>query len=431
VAGILLALFLTAQVADLSIFVLNLATMLGLGLAVDYSLFVTSRFREELDRHPGETAAAVERTVATAGRAIFFSGLTVLIGLLGLTLFPFMFLRSVGVAGVIVVFFSVAAGLTLLPALLAIVGPRIDRLSVRRGRPAWSGVGRRRLLGDAGAARDGPPVGDLDPDPGVPPPAGDAVPAGEHLLAGRDDPAPGPAFAAGVRHFGRGVRSGRDLALRPRRQSPTSIYAPDNVAALADLSRRLAADPRIGRVQGIVPSDPSLSREQAIALVGVQRGLARAGVATGAERLATEQTTAVFAYTRYLPNDERNKELLRELRATPLAGDLSLMVDGGTAEIVDVVALMYDSFPTVIALIVGATYLVLFLLFRSVLLPLKAILMNALSILASYGALVWVFQEGHLSRFLGFTPLGFVEASLPVIMFCVLFGSAWTTRSSC
>jgi RND superfamily putative drug exporter len=122
-----------------------------------------------------------------------------------------------------------------------------------------------------------------------------------------------------------------------------------------------------------------------------------------------------------LPNDAENKALLAELRVMELPG-LTLLVDGGTAEIVDVVDLMYADFPKAIALVVGATYLVLLLLFRSVLLPLKAVLMNGLSILASYGALVWVFQEGNLGQILGFTGLGFVEASLPVIMFCVLFG---------
>jgi RND superfamily putative drug exporter len=101
---------------------------------------------------------------------------------------------------------------------------------------------------------------------------------------------------------------------------------------------------------------------------------------------------------------------------------LNVAIDGGTAEIVDAVAEMYAEFPRAIALVVGATYLILLVLFRSVLLPLKAILMNGLSIVASYGALVWVFQEGNLSELLGFRGLGFVEASLPVIMFCVLFG---------
>ena len=173
------------------------------------------------------------------------------------------------------------------------------------------------------------------------------------------------------------------------------------------------------RVQSIVP--PTLPREQAIGVALLQRGLNRLGVDTGAGRLANDNAAVIVAYTSYLPNDAENKALLAELRAMELPG-LTLLVDGGTAEIVDVVDLMYADFPKAIALVVGATYLVLLLLFRSVLLPLKAVLMNGLSILASYGALVWVFQEGNLGQFLGFTGLGFVEASLPVIMFCVLFG---------
>jgi RND superfamily putative drug exporter len=130
----------------------------------------------------------------------------------------------------------------------------------------------------------------------------------------------------------------------------------------------------------------------------------------------------VLAYPRDLPNEETSKALLAELRATLLQGDLTLMVTGGTANVIDVVEAMYNDFPIAIALVMAATYVVLLILFRSLLLPMKAILMNTLSILASYGALVWIFQDGNFSNYLGFTPLGFVEASLPVILFCVLFG---------
>ena len=130
VALVLVSVYFATRVTDLSIFVLNLATMLGLGLAVDYSLFVTSRFREELAKDAGNVPRAVERTIATAGKAVFFSGATVLIGLMGLALFEFMFLRSVGISGVIVVAWSTIAALTLLPALLSVVGTRIDRWSM-------------------------------------------------------------------------------------------------------------------------------------------------------------------------------------------------------------------------------------------------------------------------------------------------------------
>jgi len=129
----------------------------------------------------------------------------------------------------------------------------------------------------------------------------------------------------------------------------------------------------------------------------------------------------ILAYPVKPANDPANKDLLADLRAYD-AGDMQMLVGGGTAEIVDVVNVIYDDFPLVALAIIATTYVILLMLFRSVILPIKAILMNAMSILASYGALVWIFQEGHLSSILGFTPQGFVEASLPVIMFCVLFG---------
>jgi RND superfamily putative drug exporter len=166
---------------------------------------------------------------------------------------------------------------------------------------------------------------------------------------------------------------------------------------------------------------PALDRTNAVRVAFGQRLLGGLGVFTGTSRLASETATVVIAYTPYLPNDDANRELLAELRAFAPPG-LTVSIDGGTAEIVDSVAAMYADFPKAIAFVVVTTYLVLLLLFRSLLLPLKAILMNALSILASYGALVWVFQDGNLHEALRFTPLGFVEASLPIIMFCVLFG---------
>src|ERR687893_814172 len=128
----LAALYFVAGSYDMSVFVLTLSTMLGLGLGIDYALFFVSRFREELESYP--TSEAVPRAVATAGRSIFFSGTAVLIGLSGLLFFPFMFMRSIGVAGVVVVFVSVTAALTLLPALLGVLGPNVNRLAIRRRR---------------------------------------------------------------------------------------------------------------------------------------------------------------------------------------------------------------------------------------------------------------------------------------------------------
>ncbi len=420
VAGVLLSLYLIAGHVDLSIFVLNLATMLGLGLAVDYSLFVTSRFREELAGGQRDVSRAIERTIETAGRAVFFSGLTVLIGLTGLIFFSFMFLRSVGVAGVIVVAFSTLAALTLLPAILSIIGPRIEIWPILRRRTTssdnhgfWVALSRRVMSRPflvliptlALLLLLGSPFIHAD----VSSPDATIIPAdlpsrqGFDILTGKFGPGEISPFLVSV-------------------TSSTSIFAPANVDALTALTRRLEADSRVSRVQSIVSVGPRLGSQPTRTLLDLRRLLERTGVDAGVGRLATDQTTALVVYSRYLANDDRNRALLREMRSTPMGGDLHLQVGGGTAEIVDVVDLMYRDFPRAVGLIVAATYIVLLILFRSVLLPLKAILMNMLSILASYGALVYVFQDGHFSGLLNFTPLGFVEASLPVIMFCVLFG---------
>ncbi len=422
VAAVLVSLYLVAQTMDLSIFVLNLATMLGLGLAVDYSLFITSRFREELSGNGGDVQRAVERSIATAGRAIFFSGLTVLIGLSGLIWFDFMFLRSVGVAGVLVVFFSVLAALTLLPALLGIIGGRIESWRVIRWHRApdpthehgfWAGLSYKVMRH---------PVVVLVPtlvllivlglpflNVSISSPDATILPKNAPSRFGLETL---------TQAFGPGEVSPFVIAF----QTSSSTFSPQNLGALFDYTEWLKSQPGIVRVQGIASFDQPIARARAIAFIGLRRSAANVGLQPRFNEFASERAAVVLAYSNSTANSDANKALLGVIRAHPPGGDFTSHVDGGTAEIVDVVQLMYADFPIAIALIVIATYFVLLVLFRSVLLPIKAILMNSLSILASYGALVWIFQDGHLQGVFRFAPLGFTEASLPIIMFCVLFG---------
>ncbi len=423
VAAVLVSIYLVAQTTDLSIFVLNLATMLGLGLAVDYSLFITSRFREELAKNGGDVERAVEHSIATAGRAIFYSGLTVLIGLSGLIWFDFMFLRSVGVAGVLVVFFSVLAALTLLPALLGIVGGRVESMRVipkRRGAPDphhehgfWAALSYKVMRH---------PVLVLIPtflvlvilgapflNVSISSPDATILPKSAPSRYGLD---------ILTNEFGPGEISPFVIAF----STTSSTFSKENLGALFDYTEWLKAQPGIVRVQGIASFDTPIARDQAVALIGVRKSAAGIGLQPRFNDFASGHAAVLLAYSDSTANSDANKALLKQIRSHPPGGDFTRRVDGGTAEIVDVVNLMYSDFPIAIALIVVATYVVLLILFRSLLLPLKAILMNSLSILASYGALVWIFQEGHLNHILRFAPLGFVEASLPIIMFCVLFG---------
>lgn len=414
VVMVLVTLLLATRLTDLSIFALNLATMLGFGLAIDYSLFVTARYREEL-AHGQPVGEAVARTMTTAGKSVFFSGTTVLIGLLGLSQFQFLFLRSVGVAGVIVVAWSTVAALTLLPAMLAIVGTRIDHFSIRRTRNESEASSGFWVTLSQGVMRR--PVAVLIPTLAllvllgspfrhaqISSPDATILPKG---LPSRE------AFDALTAAFGPGEVSPFVVVV----DAPGRVFTDDTLGEIYRLSQRLAANPEVVRVQSVTP--PGLPEPLAVAAAKLQRGLGTGSSQGGA--LANENAAVLLVYGRDLAGSDESKALLAGIRGISIP-NAELLVGGNTAEIVDSVAAMYDSFPRAALLIVIATYLVLLLLFRSLLLPLKAVIMNALSILASYGALVYVFQDGHFSRFLGFTALGYVEASLPIILFCVLFG---------
>jgi RND superfamily putative drug exporter len=423
-----------AAFTPLSIFVLNLATLLGLGLGVDYALLVTTRFREELSRRGGgRTAsgaidrsavdAAVVATVSTAGRAVFFSGLTVLLGLTGLVLFEFMILRSVGIAGAVVVGLAAAAALTLMPAVLAILGPRLEafplpgRQDVGQPSHAWERLARRVM------AR---PVQVLVPTLAL------LLVLGTPFLSVRfnaPDATILPAYVPSRQSldllraaFGEGEFAPLWLAVR----TPGPATDPANVAALFDYTRRLGSDPRVTHIDSIVDLDPRLSLTQYQVLYADPARVPDRYAAGALAASTRGDLTFVQVFTAYGPNAQEGRALVREIRdpGSPLAppGGFQVLVAGGAAEVEDVVARIAADFPRTAIFILVTTYLVLLLLLRSVVLPAKALVMNALSIVASFGALVWIFQEGNLSAVLGFTPLGYVETSQPVILFCVLFG---------
>jgi RND superfamily putative drug exporter len=222
--------------------------------------------------------------------------------------------------------------------------------------------------------------------------------------------------------FGPGPFAPIVLAIR------TSGAATDmaNLAALMDYSRRLAADPRIERVDSLVDVDPRLTLEQYALLYGAGERPPDRFVTEALAATTRGDLTAFTITTPYAPNDEAGRQLVRDLRAAggPLRPppDMTVLVGGGAADVEDVVTGIGAEFPRSALFIFVATYLVLLLLLRSLVLPLKALAMNTLSIVASFGALVWIFQDGNLSALFGTRPLGFVETTQPVILFCVLFG---------
>ena len=424
----LAGIFLVASVMPMSIFVLNLATLLGLGLGVDYSLLMTSRFREELARRPDGPDAvrdAVRVTVATAGRAVFFSGLTVLLGLLGLVLFEFMILRSVGIAGAIVVGLAVAAALTLQPAILTVVGGRIDRFAVRRV---------SATPGDAMARGPASPGGSCAiPSPSSFRPSRFLLLLGSPFLHVRFNapdasilPPAVPSRAAFdrlEREFGEGEFAPIVVAVRTK--GPAT--SPENITALFDYSRRLAADPRIKRVDSLVDVDPRLTVDQYRLLYADPNGPRDRYTQDGPRRDDEGRPDGVHDH-----DAVRRRTATKARRSSPTCATRAGRSPRLPARRSSSVAArpMCPTWsrgfgPTSrgrALFIVVSTYLVLFVLLRSVVLPAKALVMNTLSIVASFGALVWIFQDGNLSSILGFQPLGFVETTQPVILFCVLFG---------
>lgn len=408
----------------LSIFVLNITTLFGLGLGVDYSLFMVSRFREELARgHPVEEAVAI--TVATAGRAVTFSGLTVSIGLLGLILFPINMLSSVGLGGVLVVSMAVLAALTILPAGLSIVGTHINALPVRLPRLG----GSRRRAGEHHGfwyrlshfvmrypVRVFIPVLLIlialglpflsvrfsSPDASILP---KDVPSREayDLLATRFD-----------------VHETTPIVLVVQTQG--NVMSEANIRYLYDYARRIEADPRVARVDSIVSADPRFTLDQYELLYLHPELNVDPYLSALAKSTVAGNTIVIQVISKFDALDPRSQELAQTLRNTTPGHGMTLLVTGQSAANIDYVNSLYTAFPLAMLVVALVTYLVLLFFFRSVVLPLKAILMNTLSILASYGALVIIFQNGFLHQILGFTPLGFVEASSPILLFCALFG---------
>ncbi len=436
------------QITTLSIFVLNITTLFGLGLGVDYSLFIVSRFREELT-HGRNVEETVAITIATAGRAVTFSGLTVSIGLLGLVFFRITMLRSVGIGGVLVVLIAVLAAITLLPAVLAIIGTRVNAFPVRLPRLrnlvgarfiAPEGEGREKTTTDTGAINRAP----ADPQYGFWYKLSQLVmryPVRIFvsvllLMIGLGLPFLMVRFSApdaSILPVDVPSRAAYDLLasrFNDRETTPVllavqtkgNVLTPDNIRNLYAYVRRIEADPRVARVDSIVSADPRFTLDQYEVLYAHPQLVADPYLAAYIKSSVAGNTTMISVISKYGMLDQHSQELVQTIRNTHPGNGITVLVDGGTAGNIDYVRSLYTDFPMAVMIVSITTYIVLLLFFRSLFLPLKALLMNTLSILASYGALVVIFQNGLMHQVLGFTPLGFVEASSPILLFCALFG---------
>ncbi|MEU0522810.1 MMPL family transporter [Streptomyces niveus] len=382
------------EITDVSVFAQNLTTALGLGLAVDYALFIVRRFREEL-AEGAEVRDAVGTTLRTAGRTVLFSALTVAVSLAAMMVFPQYFLRSFAYAGIAVVLLAAAAALILLPAALMLLGHRVNSLDLRL-------LFRRRKAAP-----------------------GDGTAAGSGLA--------GPAEAGGW---------GRTAALVMRRAPLFAVVTATGLVLLGlpflgvkfgtadDRQLPSSAEARVVQedIRGGFPGSPGGGLEVLGEGGATSAEYAdyrdRVAALPDVERIDGPVVAGDHAYFTVLPRGEavgqEAQRLVRELRAEPAAFDTS--VTGTAAVLVDSKDAIADRLPLAVGIIVVVTLLLVFLLTGSVLIPIQAVALNALSLTAMFGAVVWVFQDGNLSGLLGFTSTGDIETTLPVLMFCVAFG---------
>jgi uncharacterized membrane protein YdfJ with MMPL/SSD domain len=380
------ALRIVAGFADLSVFALNFVTGLGLGLAIDYSLFMVSRYREEAATS-GFGLEALRRTLETAGRTILFSSITIAATVASLAIFPQRFLYSMGIAGALVALVAATLALLVLPALLAVLGPRVNALAPRRlqraadrdARPAQSGAWYR--LSRFVMRRPGRV----------------AVLSAAVLIA-LGIPFTGIKFVsvtAGVLPHSASARQVDDALARdfpPNRTSPVEVVV--GARANSPEVRAVAAQiTHLRNVSAVAAPQPAGANNTLLAVASVQP-----------------------------PLSDATKQLVRNIRA--VHAPVYVGVAGQTAAFLDLEHSLGAHLPAVLAVIVAATLIALFLFTGSVVLPFKAVVMNLLSLSAVLGILVLIFQDGRLQGLLSYTSQGALDATQPIFLAAVAFGLA-------
>jgi RND superfamily putative drug exporter len=401
VVGTLLVLRAIASLTDVSIFSLNLTTALGIGLGIDYSLFIVSRYREEMRR--GLPAhEAVVRTVQTAGRTVLFSALTVAISLAALLIFPLFFLRSFAYAGIAVVTLALIGAIVFLPALLAALGSRVDLLVLWRRAPKEVGEGMWHRIATFVMRRPVPIALSV---------VAVLVVLGTPFLRasfGLPDDRVLP-HTASSRRVQDQIRSN----FSSEEASALSVVAP---AVTASGPRRDVEVDRYAR---------ALSRLRDVARVDAGTGSYVDGRLVAppnpaSSRFGSDSGTWLSVVPSVEPLSEAGERLVNGIRST--RAPFETLVAGASAQLVDSKAAIFGRVPLAAALIALVTFVVLFLMTGSILVPVKALVLNLLSLSATFGAMVFVFQEGHFAGLLNFTATGTLDSAMPVLMFCIAFG---------
>jgi uncharacterized membrane protein YdfJ with MMPL/SSD domain len=384
IVGTFVTLRIASEVGSISIFALNLTTGLGLGLAIDYSLFVVSRYREEIAKD-GPGLPAMRRTLATAGRTVLFSSLTVAAALASLLVFPQRFLYSMGLGGAAVALLAAAVSLIVLPAVLALLGNRVNSLA-----PKFL---QRRADADSRPATTG----------------------FWYRLSKLVQRVPGRvAIMATVLMLTLGI----PFWSMEFTSVDAQILPEDRSARQVDDVLRADFPPfRDTPIDVVVNGGPGAGvevREEVATLPGVEQALLPRRLDGGGELVQ------VFSRTPYIADASR--DTVRAIRDLQFPGGTEVQVTGATASFLDFQDSLVDHLPAAAAIVVISTLLILFLMTGSVVLPVKALLMNVLNLSAVFGILVFIFQDGRLEGLLDYTSQGALEQTMPVLLFAVAFG---------
>ncbi len=415
------------SLTDISIFAVNVVTVMGLGLAIDYALFIVTRFREELAHDERDVRGALQRTLATAGRTVLFSGLTVSVSLLSLLLFPEGFLRSMGLGAIGAVLVAMLAALTILPAVLALLGQRVNALSIQR---LFRSVFRPRNASSASETR-GAWYRLSQTVMRFPIPVAVGVVAVLMLLG---TPFLHASFTTPDVHVlpvGQEARVAADKLAQDFAQqgasqlvivirTPGSALSSANLASLDTYVREIEAMPGVVQVQSLVTVDPSLTLAQYQQLyanpsANPQLAAVAAQLANGdATRLTVDLQSAEFSST--------TENAVNQIRALHTPTGFQPLVAGETPYQMDLFANLRATLPYALLVMALAIFILLFLMTGSVVMPLKAILLNTLSLTATFGALVWIFQDGHFEHLLAFQSNGNIDGTQTILIFSLAFG---------
>ncbi|MHB8576075.1 MAG: MMPL family transporter [Dehalococcoidia bacterium] len=415
-----LVLRVLALFTDVSVFALNIVTTLGLGLAIDYSLFILNRYREELPALGRE--AALVKAIGTTGRAVAFSGLTLAASLTCLFIFPQPFLRSMAMGGIAVALVAVVLALTLLPASIAILGRRTEALAVpwlraefghREDTGFWHGVAMRVMRRPVivavallavllAVASPFLRLRGSQPDARVLSPSVEARQVSDRISAG----------------FQPHETTPHDVLIEARQP----VLTPRSVGAIYDYAQQVAALPGVISVESMFSLSPGLSRDAYQRLFSLPAGQQDPALAAALSTFVRGNVARLEVISADETDGPLSLAQVQAIRRLPAPAGTTVLVGGASAQLTDLKSGLAGHVPTALALVALVTFVLLFLVFGSVTLPLKAMLMNLVSLSASYGAMVWIFQDGRLQGLLRFTSLGTVDATQPILMFAIVFG---------